>query len=200
MSFFKINKLLELSEKVIRSHSIEIKSVNFTSDDLFFLKNASPPGMFEEASLTLDFHCQCRDNEIDDGRKYWKYIKNNQIMAIGGIHARVWDPDDVCWGGWFIADPALSAAFKMGLLFHVLWHLINNTEYNKLYIEVFADQTQSNVYNIYKKIGLIEKTILENYYGDGQHLALMFLDLKKLRNYINNNQKNKYNECKSYIY
>ena len=42
------------------------------------------------ASRTMNFHFDCEDNKLDDGRSYYIWKNDQQICGLAGLHNYTW--------------------------------------------------------------------------------------------------------------
>ncbi|MBE0370338.1 hypothetical protein J8L98_17600 [Pseudoalteromonas sp. MMG013] len=176
-----------LANKIARTNSfiqrqnIQKVPVTFEGEQLDFIRLAMVDGINEDALRTIDFHQRCLGAEIDNGRQYWCMKKGDEIIGLSGFHYRLWDPKSIVWGGWFVAQPNASAMTKIAMLLDTLKVLLEETNYQQLYIEVFADTEQSNILGIYQSLLFTELSRFESFYGPNQDMVVMKLELDDLR-------------------
>ena len=163
----------------------DIKSSRFYPNDLQAVRgmvsHSTPSSMAAIVIATLSFHADCIRHKIDDGRKYWKYCRGSNCVALTGLHNRIWDPPNVCWGGWFCAKPTLPSTVKLAVLADLIKTCIDSPQKQNLLIEVYGDESDSNIYQIYKKLNFPEEGRLHNFYGPQKDLVIMSVDLDTIR-------------------
>lgn len=186
------------SQRTIRLHSMMRSLTSRISDaqicaDAFhsaelplaedLVNHTAPPCIAGLVVATMRLHAACLQHRIPDGRSYWIYSRGNSgPIALAGYHRRPWDPPQYCWGGWYVVDPHLPSPIKMLVLADVLAKcLALLPECQTLFAEVLVSDTQSNIHRIYTRLGLNEHAHLPNFYGPGQHLAVMSLSLAHSR-------------------
>lgn len=130
---------------------------------------------------TMEFHTQCKNADIDDGRHYWMYERSGELVGLAGYHWRCWDPPDVCWGGWYCVHPSLAAQQKLAVLTDLVVRCAEEPQFARLYMEVYADPASSNVHALYSKLGFHQHGLVENFYGQKKSLAIMSLSLDHIR-------------------
>jgi hypothetical protein len=186
---FEMRRVSLLSKKIHRTFEYLVRKgltkdpVTFDAAQQEFIRTAMVDGLNEDTNRTIAFHRKCLNADIDNGRNYWCFIQNEQVVGMSGYHQRIWDPEHIVWGGWFVADPNIAAMAKIGMLLDTLKVLLEETKYSELYIEVFADSTMSNILSIYQSLMFTELSRISNFYGEGQDMVLMKLELNLLREY-----------------
>lgn len=182
-NYSKIITMLRRAEYVIQSNGI--LSSCFDPQDkssvIELIHSSCPESIAPLAISTLSFHADCIEKQLNDGRRYWKYCAGSNCVAISGLHHRIWEPQEIWWGGWFCAATTLTPKIKVSILFDTLNQAIRIPDLRHLYLEVYAGTDDSNIYNIYKKFGLNEYATLPNFYGIDKGLVLMSVDINILR-------------------
>jgi len=183
MSKLDILTLVQNSDKFLIRNNIT--SSRFCPQDLKmvieFVENSTPSTITPLVHKTLSFHSECMKHRIDDGRKYWKFLDNSNCVAIIGFHNRIWDPSSLCWGGWFCAAKTLPSRGKLGVLGYLLRTCLETQNIQRILIEVYGDEIDSNVYQIYKKLGFQEIGTIRDFYGANKKMITMSVDLVALR-------------------
>ena len=145
------------------------------------IQTSFPECIASLAISTLSFHADCIEKQLNDGRRYWKYCAGSNCIAISGLHHRIWEPQEIWWGGWFSATTTLTPKIKISILADTLNQAIRIPDLTHLYLEVYTGTDDSNIYNIYKKLDLNEYATLPNFYGIDKGLVLMSVDITILR-------------------
>ncbi|WP_046007148.1 hypothetical protein [Pseudoalteromonas rubra] len=169
------------TERFMHHQRLEKTAVSFGDEQLEFIEHAMVDGLNEDTIRTIEFHRRCLAAGIDNGRHYWCFKQGEQLVGMSGYHYRLWDPKSIVWGGWFVADQAVSPLVKMAMLLDTLKVLLEETSYEELYIEVFADTKQSNILNIYHSLQFTALGRFENFYGPQQDMVVMKLELAEVR-------------------
>ncbi len=186
-SIFEARRVELLSKKIQRTYDYLVNQnltktpVTFDQNQQEFIRSAMVDGLNEDVNRTIAFHRKCLSADIDNGRNYWCFMQNQQVIGMSGYHQRIWDPENIVWGGWFVADPNTSAMAKIGMLLDTLKVLLEETHYSELYIEVFADPNMSNILSIYQSMMFTELSRIKDFYGQNQDMVVMKLELNALR-------------------
>lgn len=143
--------------------------------------SALPESVFPLFESTLSFHLKCMEKGIDDGRRFWVYLQEARYISIAGYQHRASDPQDICWAGWFLVEKGVSPRLKISILGDLLEKCLQHPAFKTLFIEVYANEAVSNIYSIYKKFNLREVGRIEDFYGHGEDLMIMSLDLDAIR-------------------
>lgn len=175
-----IDKVLKATHHLQR-RGITSETLSFNKQQSDFIKASMPVDACDEVIRTLDFHSSCLKAGIDDGRRYWCFKHNDKIIGITGYHYRLWDHPDIVWAAWFVADPQVSAMTKLGMLYNNMYVCLTQTRYREMYIELLGDGTDSNIYKIFKALGLEEVATFRHFHGQNKDMVVMRIDLEALR-------------------
>lgn len=99
---------------------------------------AYPDTLLSLCLETLDFHEQCLQHGLDDGRSL--FVLERQAQPIGGcgLHRYIWGPRDVCWGSWFFIAPQFRRPGLALLMFRALVCEAKAMGFTRLYVETPA--------------------------------------------------------------
>jgi hypothetical protein len=174
---------LPLTRQIILSRRVEVRGFiqNDYSPIMQLAMSALPESVFLLFGSTLSFHLQCLEKGIDDGRRFWVYLHDARYISIAGYQHRVSDPQDICWAGWFLVEKKVSPKLKISILGDMLEKCLQHPPFRTLFIEVYGGEAASNIYSIYKKFNLQEVGRLQDFYGRGEDLIIMSLDLEAIR-------------------
>lgn len=146
-----------------------------------FIHLNAPSSFAMEALETANYHTQCKQSGIDDGRRYFEYFLDDELVGVCGYHQRKCDPPSVVWGGFFITATRSSPLTRMQIKFDSILHILRHTEAQLGYIETYADQSQSNMLAILEKLDARKVGELKDFYGPGVDMQIMQLDLQAMR-------------------
>ncbi len=175
-----LDRMLRATQHIERS-GITTEPLSFNDEQRDFISLARAKDACDEVLRTLDFHARCLAAGIDDGRRYWCFRKDDQIIGITGYHYRLWDHPDVVWSAWLVVDPSLPALTKIGLTLNNIYVCFTSTQFRAMYIEVLGNGTDSNIYNITKALGMEEVANFRHFHGDGKDMAVMKVNFEELR-------------------
>ncbi|MGP3221110.1 hypothetical protein ACTVPT_25960 [Serratia bockelmannii] len=182
-------KCKNLMDKVIKGtinlqrKGITQEKLTFNREQRDFINSSMVEEVCEDVIRTLDFHNSCQQAGIDDGRRYWCFKLHGEIIGITGYHYRLWDHPDIVWAAWFVAAPDVPALTKLGMISNSMFTCLTHTHFREMYIEVLGNGNNSNVYNIYKKLGLEEIATFSDFFSQGKDMVVMRIDLHKLREF-----------------
>ncbi len=174
---------LPLTREIILNRRVAVRG--FIQNDyapiMQLAMSALPESVVRPFESTLSFHLKCMEKGIDDGRRFWVYLYNARHISIAGYQHRVSDPRDICWAGWFLVERKVSPKVKVAILGDMLEKCLQHPAFRILFIEVYGGKAASNIYSIYKKFNLQEVGCLKDFYGHGEDLIIMSLDLDAIR-------------------
>lgn len=148
---------------------------------LHFVQQNAPVSFAAEAIKTSQYHCICKQSGIDDGRRYFEYFLEGELVGICGYQQRKCDPPSVVWGGFSICCTQLSPLIKMQIKFDTIQHIMEHTVAQQFYVETFADRVQSNMLSILEKLNAQKVGELKGFYGPGEDMHIMQLNLQDIR-------------------
>jgi len=129
------------------------------------------------AKNTIDFHFFCKQNNIDDGRKYFIAKLEGKIVGMSGLHNYQWGPEDITWLGWFAVLPQMQGK-QIGLhLMNATIKAAKNLNYRKIFIETYSDDTFERARKFYSKYGFKESGKIEGYINKETDMVVFSLDL-----------------------
>ncbi|HGN0870319.1 hypothetical protein EC835_11528 [Providencia alcalifaciens] len=167
----------------LHARGITSEKLNFNIYQREFIVTSMTKDACEEVIRTLDFHERCQQAGIDDGRRYWCFKHNGKIIGLTGYHYRIWDHPDIVWAAWFVADPKVSALSKLGMIYNNMYICLTQTRFRDMYIELLGDGTNSNIYNIFKALGLEEIATFRHFHGQNKDMVVMRINLAELRTF-----------------
>lgn len=174
-------KVVARTAQYLNNKGVTKKLTAFNEQTIHFIETAAPQEWANEAKKTIEFHRKCMNSGFSDGRKYYQYMLNDEIVGLCGYQHRECDPDDVVWGGFYIMSPQASHLLKLSIVSDVALELANHTSYRKIYIEVFADTEKSNMFGLCVSLGLEFVGVLPNFYGPSQDMQIALFDVEHLR-------------------
>lgn len=183
----KASQYKTLMDKVLKgtnhlqNRGVTSESLDFNIQQREFIKASMATDACEEVIRTLDFHSSCQQAGIDDGRRYWCFKYRAKIIGLTGYHYRLWDNPDIVWAAWFVAAPQVSAMTKLGMLYNNMYVCLTQTRFREMYIELLGDGTDSNIYRIFKALGLEEVATFRHFHGQNKDMVVMRIDLTALR-------------------
>jgi len=183
----KASQYKTLMDKVLKGtrhlqkRRITSERLHFDIQQREFIEASMAKDACEEVIRTLDFHSSCQQAGIDDGRRYWCFKYNGKIIGLTGYHYRLWDHPDIVWSAWFVASPQVSAMTKLGMVYNNMYVCLTQTQFREMYIELLGDGTDSNIYKIFKGLGLEEVATFRHFHGQNKDMVVMRIDLAALR-------------------
>jgi hypothetical protein len=181
---------LQTTRQIILSRRVGVR--DFIQNDyapiMQLAMSALPESVVPLFESTLSFHLKCLENGIDDGRRFWVYLYDAHHISIAGYQHRASDPKDICWAGWFLVEKKVSPKLKISILGDMLDKCLQHSDFRTLFIEAYAGEAASNIYSIYKKFNLQEVGRLKDFYGHGEDLSIMSLDLDAIRAELRHNE------------
>ncbi|HDS9357588.1 TPA: hypothetical protein QH850_000072 [Enterobacter chengduensis] len=159
------------------------ENLRFDEQQREFISASMARDACEEVIRTLDFHESCQRAGLDDGRRYWCFRQNGEIIGLTGYHYRLWDHPDIVWSAWFVAAPHAPAMTKLGMIYNNMYVCLTQTRFRTMYIELLGDGTDSNIYNIFKALGLQEVATFRHFHGKNKDMVVMKIDLDALREF-----------------
>ncbi|PKH23543.1 hypothetical protein CIG19_08895 [Enterobacterales bacterium CwR94] len=185
----KITQHKTLMDKVMKGtrhlqrKSITTESLRFDQQQKDFISASMAQDACEEVIRTLDFHHDCQRMGLDDGRRYWCFKQEGKIIGLTGYHYRLWDHPDIVWSAWFVAAPDAAAMTKLGMIYNNMYVCLTQTRFSMMYIELLGDGTDSNIYNIFKALGLEEIATFHDFHGHNKDMVVMKINLNELREF-----------------
>lgn len=159
------------------------ESLRFDEQQRAFISASMARDACEDVIRTLDFHESCQRAGLDDGRRYWCFRQKGEIIGLTGYHYRLWDHPDIVWSAWFVAAPEAPAITKLGMIYNNMYVCLTQTRFRTMYIELLGNGTDSNIYNIFKSLGLEEVATFRHFHGQDKDMVVMKIDLDGLREF-----------------
>lgn len=168
----------------LKRKGIRTEELCFDESQRNFISLSMARDACEDVIRTLDFHQACQRAGLDDGRRYWCFKKGDEILGLTGYHYRIWDHPDVVWSAWFVAAPYTSALTKLGMVYNNMYVCLTQKDFRVMYIELLGDGTDSNIYNIFRSLGLEEVATFRHFHGTNKDMVVMKIDLEELRDFM----------------
>lgn len=175
-----MNRVLK-GTRHLQHRGITSEALHFSTEQREFIEASMATDACEEVIRTLDFHSSCKQAGIDDGRRYWCFKDNGKVIGLTGYHYRLWDHADIVWAAWFVAAPQVSAMTKLGMIYNNMYVCLTQTRFREMYIELLGNGTDSNIYNIFRGLGLEEVATFRHFHGPDKDMVVMRIDLAALR-------------------
>jgi hypothetical protein len=185
----KIAQHKTLMDKVMKAtrhlqrKGVTTENLKFDEQQRDFITASMARDACDEVIRTLDFHHACQRSQLDDGRRYWCFKQEGKIIGLTGYHYRLWDHPDIVWSAWFVAAPYAAAMTKLGMIYNNMYVCLTQTRFRMMYIELLGDGTDSNIYNIFKALGLEEVATFRHFHGHNKDMVVMKIDLDALREF-----------------
>jgi len=129
------------------------------------------------ARKTLTFHFQSQSHGLHDGRHYYTYRPQQQLVALTGLHHYQWGPPENVWLAWFAVHPAFQRQGIGRDLVSAVEDLATRLGYRKLFIETYDHPDFTAARNFYAACGFQQVGTIEDYLPDS---ASMVVYLKPL--------------------
>jgi GNAT superfamily N-acetyltransferase len=125
------------------------------------------------ADKTMNFHFECMEKGMDDGRDYYLWWQNENIRGIVGLHHYEWGPPENVWLAWFAVDPMLQGQGFGKRLLDAVHEKAGDLGYQKFFIETYLHPDFEKAIRFYKKYGFTEHGRIDNYLPDGSQMLVL---------------------------
>ncbi|MBN1125218.1 MAG: GNAT family N-acetyltransferase [Sedimentisphaerales bacterium] len=115
------------------------------------------------AHKTMDFHFACLDHGLNDGRHYYVYRKEGQILGLVGLHNYIWGPRENVWLTWFCVHPDMQGKGLGTTLLSNAEAMARKLDYRKFFIETYDMPDFSTARAFYEKQGFTLAGKIEDY-------------------------------------
>ena len=124
------------------------------------------------ACRSMQYHFECVEKNLDDGRHYFVWQKNSKVLGVVGLHHYNWGPKENVWLGWFALEPKLhGAGAGSRLLDEVICHA-ENMGFRKVFIETYTSPTFAKARKFYERKGFKKAGRIDNYLPDGSAMVV----------------------------
>lgn len=131
------------------------------------------------AKKTMELHFGCVKNNLEDGRSYFLWRENTEIIGVVGLHNYIWGPKENVWLAWFAVDPNHHGKGLGSLLLMEIEKKAYEMGYKKLFIETYSSSTFDKARLFYKDKDFIEVGKIDSYLSDGSKMIVYAKKLGK---------------------
>nr|WP_241390802.1 hypothetical protein [Serratia proteamaculans] len=167
----------------LQRRGITTENLCFDERQRDFITSSMTSDACDEVIRTLDFHYGCQRAGLDDGRRYWCFKQEGEIIGLTGYHYRLWDHPDIVWSAWFVAAQDAAAMTKLGMIYNNIYACLTQTKFRIMYIELLGNGTDSNIYNVVKYLGLEEIATFNDFHGLNKDMVIVKVELDALRKF-----------------
>ena len=125
------------------------------------------------AKKTMQFHFGCQRAGLDDGRSYYKFAPEEEILGLVGLHHYAWGPVENVWLAWFAVAPALQGQGLGRSLLEAVESRARDRGYLKLFIETYDQSDFESARRFYRARGYAEVGQVADYLPDS-HSMIVF--------------------------
>ncbi|MFP4417333.1 MAG: GNAT family N-acetyltransferase [Chitinivibrionales bacterium] len=124
------------------------------------------------ARRTIDYHFDCRDAGLDDGRYYLVWRQKDTISGIIGLHHYIWGPPENVWLAWFAIAPALQRRGWGRKLLDRIEHHARKLGFTKMFIETYDHPDFDDARSFYAARGYRKKGAISEFLSDGSSMVV----------------------------
>lgn len=126
------------------------------------------------ASRTMNFHFDCEDNKLDDGRSYYIWKNDQQICGLAGLHNYTWGPKENVWLGWFAVGKEFRRKGYGRQLIKRIESIGYSTGYRKFFVETYSSPHFAEANLFYVKTGFTLVSRIPCYMNDGADMLIYY--------------------------
>ena len=136
------------------------------------VKSALNEGEGAWAKRTLHGHFKCKKHDIDDGRIYFVYRVEAEVVAVAGLHHSTWGPPENVWLAWFAVAPAHQGQGIGGVMLDEVERRARKLRYTKLFVETYEGQDFTSARHFYEKNGFVRAGGIHDYLPEGEAMIV----------------------------
>lgn len=129
------------------------------------------------ARKTLQFHFGCQRHGLHDGRHYYTYHLQDQLVALTGLHHYEWGPPENVWLAWFAVHPDFQRRGIGRQLVTTVEALATSQGYRKLFIETYEHPDFDVARQFYTACGFQQTGKIEHYLSTADSMIVYLKQL-----------------------
>lgn len=129
------------------------------------------------AKNTMHFHFGCKKQNLDDGRRYFIYLDEKQVVALVGLHHYEWGPEENVWLSWLAVQPIYQRKGIGRALLKCVEQIAKEIGYLRLFVETYSHPDFRIAQMFYKACGFEKAGQINNYLPDYNDMIVYKKDL-----------------------
>jgi GNAT superfamily N-acetyltransferase len=158
-------------------HRIEPMSAEHIEEAVSLVSRAMNPSEGRWARKTMQYHFNCLDHAIDDGRSYYVWRQSGRLCGLVGLHHYLWGPEQNVWLSWFAVEPDLQRQGHGAALLAAIERVALQQGYRRFLIETYDHGDFDKAQAFYLAQGFAQVGRISDYIGDGSDMVIYRKDL-----------------------
>ena len=129
------------------------------------------------ARKTMIYHFKCKENDINDGRSYFTYSKDQHLCGLVGLHHYEWGPEENVWLAWFAVQPRFQRKGIGKAMLELIEKQARSIGYSKLFIETYKQAEFDNALKFYTASGFTQVGVISDYLPSSEDMIVLKKDL-----------------------
>jgi GNAT superfamily N-acetyltransferase len=130
------------------------------------------------AEKTMRFHFGCKQQGLDDGRRYFNYRIDDRVVALVGLHHYGWGPEENVWLAWFAVHPEFQRQGIGSALLAMVEEKAKQLGYARLFVETYNHPDFDKARKFYAAYGFRQAGSISQYLSEAYDMIVYLKTLQ----------------------